>query len=170
VDFGASVIAALEAGLLVAGGGHAMAAGFTVAEEKIAELTSFLQNRMGNRVVERGLTLDAIISISGATPDLLLKLEKIAPYGQGNPQPRFMVQQVTNLKSDIVGAHHVKSIFIDKLSNARLSAICFRAVGTPLGDCLLSTQGKIIDVAGTIRLQEWNGKQTVSLTVEDVMI
>ena len=167
-DFGAAVIAALEEGLLIAGGGHAMAAGFSVAEEKIPELAEFLQKRMGNKAVERGLTIDAIIGISGATPELLLKLEKLAPYGQGNPQARFMIQQVTNLKSDIVGEHHIKSLFIDRLSNSRLSAISFRCVGTPLGDALLYTQGKTIDVAGTLRLQEWNGKQSVNLTVEDV--
>ena len=167
-DFGAAVIAALEEGLLIAGGGHAMAAGFSVAEEKIPELAEFLQKRMGNKAVERGLTIDAIIGISGATPELLLKLEKLAPYGQGNPQARLMIQQVTNLKSDIVGEHHIKSLFIDRLSNSRLSAISFRCVGTPLGDALLYTQGKTIDVAGTLRLQEWNGKQSVNLTVEDV--
>ena len=167
-DFGAAVIAALEEGLLIAGGGHAMAAGFSVAEEKIPELAEFLQKRMGNKAVERGLTIDAIIGISGATPELLLKLEKLAPYGQGNPQARFMIQQVTNLKSDIVGEHHIKSLLIDRLSNSRLSAISFRCVGTPLGDALLYTQGKTIDVAGTLRLQEWNGKQSVNLTVEDV--
>ena len=169
-DFGAAVIAALEEGLLVAGGGHAMAAGFTIAEEKITALAKFLQNRIGAKVPERGLTLDAIIGIGGATPELMLKLEKLSPYGQGNPQPRFMIQQVTNLKSDIVGEHHVKSLFIDRLSNARLSAISFRSVGTPLGDALLSTQGKTIDVAGTLRLQEWNGKQSVNLTIEDVVV
>jgi len=172
VDFGAAVIAATDAGLLVAGGGHAMAAGFTIAEEKIPEFTEFLEKRFAansEQISERTLKLDAVIGISGATPELMLKLEKLAPYGQGNPQPRFMVQQVTNLKSEIVGEAHVKSLFIDRLSNARLSAICFRSVGTPLGDALLESQGKMLDVAGTMRLQEWNGKQSVSLTVEDVI-
>jgi len=172
VDFGAAVIAAKDSGLLVAGGGHAMAAGFTIAEEKIPEFTEFLEKRFAanlDKIAERTLKLDAVIGISGATPELMLKLEKLAPYGQGNPQPRFMVQQVTNLKSEIVGEAHVKSLFIDRLSNSRLSAICFRSVGTPLGDALLSSQGKMLDVAGTMRLQEWNGKQSVSLTVEDVI-
>ncbi len=174
VDFGASVISALEAGLLVAGGGHAMAAGFTVEEAKIPALTTFLQARMSSQLQQisgqRKLMLDGIISISGASVELLAQLDKLAPFGQGNPQLRLCIQQVVNLKSDIVGEHHVKSLLIDKLSNTRLSAITFRCVGTKLGDSLLATRGKTIDVAGQLRLNEWNGKQTASLTIEDVMV
>ncbi len=173
VDFGAAVIAALEEGLLLAGGGHAMAAGFTVEEAKIPALAAFLQARMGSQLQlvsgQRKLMLDGIVSISGASVELLTQLEKLAPFGQGNPQLRLCIQQVVNLKSDIVGEHHVKTLLIDRLSNTRLSAISFRCVGAKLGDSLLSTIGKTIDVAGGLRLQEWNGKQTVSLTIEDVM-
>jgi|CXWL01.1.fsa_nt_gi single-stranded-DNA-specific exonuclease len=173
VDFGAAVIAALEEGLLLAGGGHAMAAGFTVEEEKIPALSAFLQARMNSQLQlvsgQRKLMLDGIVSISGASVELLTQLEKLAPFGQGNPQLRLCIQQVVNLKSDIVGEHHVKTLLIDRLSNTRLSAITFRCVGTKLGDALLATVGKTIDVAGQLRLQEWNGKQTVSLNIEDVM-
>jgi single-stranded-DNA-specific exonuclease len=171
VDFGAAVIAARDAGLLIAGGGHTMAAGFTVTEEKISELTEFLRTRIGlltTANTDRKLNIDAIISIGGATPELLLQVEKLAPFGQNNPQPRFCIQQVVNLKSDIVGEQHIKTLFIDRVSNIRLSAISFRSVGTPLGEALLASQGKTIDVAGNLRLQEWNGKQTVSLTIDDI--
>lgn len=172
VDFGASVIAALEEGLLVVGGGHAMAAGFTVEEAKIPALAAFLELRFTNYDLRttntKKLMLDGIVSISGASVELLEQLEKLAPFGQGNPQLRLCVQQVVNLKSDIVGEHHVKTLLIDRLSNTRLSAITFRCVGTKLGDALLATVGKTIDVAGQLRLQEWNGKQTVSLTIDDI--
>ena len=174
VDFGAAVIAALEEGHLVAGGGHAMAAGFTVEEAKIPALSAFLQTRMNGQLQQisgqRKLMLDGIISISGASVELLKELEKLAPFGQSNPQLRLCIQQVVNLKSDIVGEHHVKTLLIDKISNTRLSAITFRCVGTKLGDALLATVGKTIDVAGQLRLQEWNGKQTVSLNIDDVML
>lgn len=174
VDFGAATIAALEAGLLVAGGGHAMAAGFTVEEEKIPALSSFLNNHMKKQLEkvagEQKLTLDGIISIGGVTVELLTALEKLAPFGQGNPQPRLCIKQVTNLKSEIVSEQHVKTLLIDKVSNSRLSAISFRCVGTKLGDALLASCGKSIDVVGTLRLQEWNGKQTISLNIEDMAI
>jgi len=174
VDFGAAVIASMEEGLLIAGGGHAMAAGFTVEEEKITALSSFLQTRMQSQLQllngQRRLMLDGMVSISGASVELLEQLEKLAPFGQGNPQLRLCIKQVVNLKSEIVGEHHVKSLLIDKISNTRLSAITFRCVGTDLGSSLLATVGKNIDVVGQLRLQEWNGKQTVSLNIEDIKI
>lgn len=172
VDFGAAVIAAMEEGLLVAGGGHAMAAGFTVEEAKIAALSEFLRMRMGNQLAlvggQRKLMLDGMVSISGANVELLEKLERLAPFGQGNPQLRLCVKQVVNLKSEIVGENHVKTLLIDKVSNSRLSAISFRSVGTGLGGALLASVGKVIDVCGQFRLQEWNGKQTISLNIEDI--
>ena len=171
IDFGAAVIAAREAGLLLAGGGHAMAAGFTVEEQKIPELTAFLAQRMvkpDSAASARRLLLDGIISIGGATPELVSQLDRMGPFGQGNPNIRLMVQGVINLKPEIVGEHHVKTFLIDRHSNARLSAICFRSVGTALGDALLTTRGQKIDLAGQLRLQEWNGKQTVSLMIDDL--
>ena len=174
VDFGASVIAAKESGLLIAGGGHAMAAGFTVEEEKIPALTQFLTQHMHKQLSQvagaRTYNLDGIISISGATPELLLELDKLGPFGQGNPNLRLCVQRVVNLKPEIVKDQHVKTLFIDPVSNARLSAIAFRCIGTKLGEALLATRGQTIDVAGQLRLNEWNGKQSVSLHVDDISI
>jgi len=174
IDFGAAVISAMDGGLLIAGGGHAMAAGFTVAEDKIPVLSEFLYARLSSKseqlAASRKLMLDGVISIGGAHAGLLKEMEKLAPFGQGNPQLRLCIKQVYNLKSDIVGEHHVKTILIDKISNLRLSAISFRCVGTKLGDALLASCGKYIDVAGQLRLQEWNGKQTVSLTIDDLMV
>ncbi len=174
IDFGAAVIAAMDAGLLIAGGGHAMAAGFTVAGNKIPVLIDFLYERMGSKIEQleagRRLMLDGIISIGGANAALLKEMEKLAPFGQSNPQLRLCIKQVCNLKSDIVGEHHVKTILIDKVSNLRLSAISFRCVGTKLGDALLASCGKNIDVAGQLKLQEWNGRQNISLTIDDIMV
>jgi single-stranded-DNA-specific exonuclease len=174
IDFGAAVIAAMDAGLLIAGGGHAMAAGFTVAEDKIPALSGFLYERMSSKAEQlaanRKLMLDGVISIGGANVELLKEMEKLAPFGQGNPQLRLCLKQVYNLRSDIVGEHHVKTLLIDKISNLRLSAISFRCVGTKLGEALLASCGKHIDVAGQLKLQEWNGKQTVSLTIDDLMV
>ena len=174
MDMGAAVIAARDAGLLLAGGGHAMAAGFTVEEGKIQALEAFLAGRLapqaGVLAGQRRLVLDGMVSIGGANADLAETIEKLGPFGQGNPNIRLAVQNVVNLKPDIVGQHHVKTLFIDPLSNARLSAIAFRCVGTPLGDALLGTRGKTLSVAGQLRLQEWNGQQTVSLMVEDVAL
>jgi len=170
-DFGAAVIAAHASGLLLGGGGHAMAAGFSVETDKIAALAEFLQARMrsqGNPATGRKLTLDGTISIAGATPELITNLDCLGPFGQGNPSVRLVVRGTVNLRPEIVGEHHVKTLLIDRVSNARLSAIAFRVMGTKLGDALLATRGQIIDIAGQLRLQEWNGKKSVSLMIDDV--
>ncbi|MDE3017118.1 MAG: single-stranded-DNA-specific exonuclease RecJ [Pseudomonadota bacterium] len=171
-DFGAAVIAAREAGLLVAGGGHAMAAGFTVLEAKIPALTEFLASRIDNRDLgARPLLLDGSLSLAGATAELASSLERLGPFGQGNPHVRLVIRNAVNLKPEWTGTgEHLKTLLIDRLSNARLSAIAFRCVGTPLGDALLSTRGKEINVAGQLRLSEWNGKPQVSLMIEDIAI
>ena len=172
-DFGAVVIAACEAGLLVGGGGHAMAAGFTVESDKIEALTTFLQNRLhaqGGITTGHRLMLDGAISIAGATAELIESCERLGPFGQGNPSIRLVVQNVVNLRPEIVKEQHIKTLLIDRISNVRLSAIAFRCVGTKLGDALLSTRGQSIYIAGQLRLQEWNGRQSVSLMIDDVAI
>jgi len=173
-DFGAAVIAARDSGLLLAGGGHAMAAGFSVEEKKIPALQAFFINRLGSQETawlgSSKLTLDGSISIEGATPELVRTCERMGPFGQGNPSVRLAIQDVINLRPEPVGEHHIKTFLIDRLSNARLSAIAFRAVGTKLGDALFATRGRKVDVAGQLRLQEWNGRQTVSLMIEDIRV
>lgn len=174
VDFGAAVIAALESGLLVAGGGHAMAAGFTVEEEKISVLTEFLTRSMAAQIKsisgQKKLPVDSFITINGINSQLLTELEKLAPFGQGNPNIRLAVKNVVNLKPEIVGENHIKTIFTDKIDRSRLSAIAFRVAGTPLGKALLETRGKAVSIAGQPRLQEWNGRQNISFIIDDIIV
>jgi single-stranded-DNA-specific exonuclease len=171
-DFGAAVIAARDSGLLLAGGGHAMAAGFTVEEGKIPELTEFLGSRVQaqarDTTAQKRLFLDCMLGISGATAELVEHMEKLGPFGQANPHIRVVIQNVVNLKPDVVGQDHVRTLLVDKLSNARLSAISFRSMGTSLGEALLATRGQVLDVAGQLRLQDWNGKQSLSFQIDDI--
>lgn len=172
IDFGAAVIAAREAGLLVAGGGHAMAAGFTVREENLAAFAEFMYGRLEKSWEkidkQRSITIDGNVSISGANIALATQLERLGPFGQGNPSIRLAVRNVVNLRPDLVGESHVKTLLVDKLSQLRLPAIAFRCKDTKLGEALFATRGKIVDIAGQLRLQEWNGKQNVSLLIDDI--
>lgn len=170
-DFGAAVISARDAGLLAAGGGHAMAAGFTVEADKIEALSAFFARRLSAAATGGGgrqLAVDARVSITGANAALVDALERIGPFGQGNPSIRVAVESVVNLKPDIVKEQHVKTLFGDRLSTMRLPAMAFRATGTPLGEALLATRGQTLDVAGCLRVQEWNGQRSVSLVVDDI--
>lgn len=171
VDLGAAVIAARQAGLLVNGGGHAMAAGLTVSGENITALESFLRARVGARLEEiayrPALSIDACLSLAAAEGGLVQALESIAPFGAGNPEPRFAFAQVKTISADIVGTNHVRVLFGDQ-SGARLRAIAFRALETPLGERLLARSGRPLHVAGRLRADTWRGGDAVQLQVDDV--
>lgn len=173
-DIGAAVIAARDSGLLLAGGGHAMAAGFTVEEAKITALIEFLCARAAS--ASRGswiktLIVDATVSIGGATVELAETLERLGPFGQGNPSVRLVVQGAVNLKPEWTkGEEHARTLLICPTSNARLAAIAFRAAGTPLAEALFSTRGKRVSVAGQLKGQEWMGKRSASFHIEDIAL
>ena len=171
MDIGAAVIAARDAGLLLAGGGHAMAAGFTVEEAKIPALMEFLYaaHGAGAGTARRRLMLDGCISIGGATAELATQLERLGPFGQGNPPIRLAIQQVVNLTAGMdSGEQHIKTLLIDRLSNARLSAIAFRAAGTKLGEALLRharQNGRYCRAAKPLGMER---QQRVSVMIEDI--
>jgi len=167
-DLGAAVIAARQAGMLINGGGHPNAAGLTVSAERLDELRDFLTARV---VAEAdtalpALTLDGALSLAAATPDLLTALDRVGPYGVGNPEPRFAFPTVRVAKADIVGEKHVRCFFADQ-RGGRLAGIAFRAVGTPLGAALLDTAGSSLHIAGRLRADEWRGELRVQLHLED---
>lgn len=171
-DMGAAVIAARDAGLLVAGGGHAMAAGFTVEEHKMAELRAFLLARAMTKHAEltrhKRLHLDAELTLAGVTEDLVEKIERLGPFGQGNPSVRVVVRGVINMKPEIVGESHIRTFLKDKLGKGSVSAIAFRAVDSKLGEALFATRGKLLDIACQMKINEWMGKRSVNLVIEDI--
>lgn len=180
VDFGAAVVAARTSGILGAGGGHAMAAGFTVELARLDELRDFFNKRLEdgvNRYAEkRALTLDAQLSPKAATPELLARLKDAEPFGMGNPSPRFAFADLQLVKADQVGENHIRCIFADggvggRASGARLQGIAFRALGTPLESAFAEARrGKRLHVAGQLKLNSWNGTDRVDLQVEDAAV
>jgi single-stranded-DNA-specific exonuclease len=168
VDLGAAVIAARQAGLLINGGGHANAAGLTVAAERLDDLRAFLTARVAAEAdgAVPWLTLDGALSLGAATTDLCSILAQVGPYGVGNPEPRFAFPAVRVAKADVVGERHIRCFFADG-RGGRLAGIAFRAVGTPLGACLLETSGSTLHLAGKLRAEEWRGEIRVQLHLED---
>lgn len=173
-DIGAAVIAARDSGLLLAGGGHAMAAGFTVEEAKIAALIEFFYARAASASrgpLAKTLIVDAVVSIGGATVELAETLEQLGPFGQGNPSVRLVVQGAINLKPEWTkGEEHARTLLICPTSNVRLAAIAFRVAGTPLAEALFSTRGKRVSIAGQLKAQEWMGKRSASFHIEDIAL
>lgn len=173
VALGDAVIAARQAGLLVAGGGHAMAAGFTVPQDKLADLETFLAQRITDDLAGAPLVphlaIDASLDCQGATPDLLTQVARLGPFGQGNSEPRFVVTPARCVKADLVGGAHVRLILTGP-QGGRLKAIAFRAAETPLGDALLNHRGAFFHIAGHLRRDTWQGQDGVQMIVEDAAV
>lgn len=170
IDIGSMVQAARQKGILMAGGGHTMAAGLTIAKDKLNDFKAFLNERLN--MLKPDLTpvleLDGVLSSKAATVDFINELEKLAPYGVGNPTPRFAFRDLYIVKSDIVGGKHVRAIFGGAGLNAsRLNGIAFQAVDTPLGDFLLSKSAGPVHVAGTLKIDSWQGRENVKLFIDD---
>ncbi|AWK87216.1 single-stranded-DNA-specific exonuclease RecJ [Azospirillum thermophilum] len=170
VDLGAAVIAARQEGLLIAGGGHRMAAGFTVAGARLGELREFLTGRVREQVEAAPLVpmlqLDGALSVGAATPALVETLGRLGPFGTGNSEPRFALADARVVRADVVGANHVRC-FLQGNDGARLKAIAFRALDSALGQALLTGRGTPFHVAGTLRIDRWNGSESVQLLIDD---
>ncbi len=167
IDLGALIIAARQAGLLLNGGGHKMAAGFTVERGKIDALRDFLAERIARQLAAEPmiptLTLDGLIAATAATPDFVKSLAQLSPFGTGNPEPRFALADCRIVRADIVGEKHVSVIVTQ--GGARLRGIAFRAMENGLGEALLARPN--CHLAGHLRLDEWQGVERVQLQIDD---
>jgi single-stranded-DNA-specific exonuclease len=171
VPLGPAVIAARQAGLLLNGGGHAMAAGFTVTAEKVEALRKFLVERLGDgldrEILVPELAIDGALSVAAAQSELIGHIERLAPFGAANPEPRFAFPTVRVTYAEAVGNGHLRCALADPLEGARLPAIAFRAAESPLGRFLAETRGAAIHVAGHLRRDRWRGGDAFQLVIED---
>lgn len=170
VDLGAAVIAARQEGLLIAGGGHRMAAGFTVAGDRLAELRAFLTVRIAAQMqavpLVPTLELDGALAVGAATLPLVETLGTLGPFGTGNAEPRFALADARVVRADVVGGAHVRCI-LSGSDGARLKAIAFRCLESELGKALLTAQGAPLHLAGVLRADRWNGAEGVQLLIDD---
>ncbi len=169
VDIGAAVAEARRAGLLMTGGGHPMAAGFTVAADRLEALAGFLHDHVrgqaGGPLVPVS-DFDGTLSVGGATAELAATLERLGPFGAGNSEPRFVLTGARAVAGKVVGRDHV-SCFLTGAEGGRLKAIAFRAAGTTLGSALLDPAGAPLHIAGLLRVDRWNGRERAQFQIED---
>ncbi|MFM9936474.1 MAG: single-stranded-DNA-specific exonuclease RecJ [Novosphingobium sp.] len=171
VDLGAAIIAARAAGLLIAGGGHAMACGLTVAPGQLPRLADWLEEHLAREVAgaRRGqsLLLDLSLAPGGLTPDLVARLEEAGPFGIGWPGPRIAVGPVRLIKCDLVGADHVRMVAGGN-DGRSFKAIAFRAAATEMGQALLhAARGRQLWLAGRAKIDDWGSRPAAELHVED---
>lgn len=173
IALGDIVIAARQAGLLMNGGGHAMAAGFTAEAARLEELRAFLAARIRDGAGEGRLVptmgMDGALDVLGATVELVQTVARLGPFGAGNSEPRFTISPARIAKADLVGENHVRLILTGP-SGGRLKAIAFRCAETEMGQTLLSHAGRFFHIAGHLRLDTWQGNEGVQLVIDDVAI
>ncbi len=171
VDLGRAVRRAVAEGLLVKGGGHAMAAGITLAKDKLAPFRAFLEVSLAESVEaarrDDGLSIDGAITAAGAGPGLMTTIARAGPYGAGNPEPVFALPSHTIAFAEEVGQAHVR-VRLKSGDGSMMPAIAFRAAGKPLGEALLKNRGRAIHAAGTLNLDRWNGAERVQLRLADM--
>lgn len=171
VDLGAAVLAAKDHGLLIAGGGHAMAAGLTVDANRIDALTAFLNDRLAGAVdraaSSRGLDCDAAVAPRGVNLGLVETLDVAGPYGQGWAAPRVASGPWTAVDCRIVGEHHVKLV-LSGADGARCKAIAFRHADTDLGAALAGARGRAFYLAGRIKRDDWKGDPSAEIEIDDM--
>jgi single-stranded-DNA-specific exonuclease len=170
LHLGQAIIAAREAGLVLKGGGHAMAAGFEVREQMIGALHAFIAARFkddldGTPLVPT-LLIDGALQARAATPGLIATVEHLAPFGAGNAEPRFVFPAQRVVAADVVGSEHVRCVLTGP-DGGRLKAIAFRAAGEDLGRALLAGKAAAVHIAGRLKLDSWQGTDRVQIQIED---
>lgn len=169
-DLGRLVREAADAGLIVKGGGHGMAAGITVERAKLGELRAFFEERAAAEVFrlqdEESLAIDGALAAEGATLSLLDALEKAGPFGAGHVAPVFALPRHRLADARAVGTNHIRAD-LQSESGGRIQAIAFRAVDTALGEFLFKNRGKTIHVAGSLSGNYWNGNRSVQFRISD---
>ncbi len=170
IDLGSAVIAARQAGLLLNGGGHAMAAGFTVAAGGLDRLSGFLAERLGDGLngepPKPVLDVDGALQPGAATPELIALIERLGPFGSGNAEPRFVLPAVRVIQALAAGEGHVRCL-VGGSDGQWLKAIAFRCRETELGRLLLTPNAPALHLAGHLRAKRWQGRTEVQLQIED---
>ncbi len=180
IDFGGEILKARFANLLIEGGGHAMAGGFSVLPEKISQLHQFFCDNLGEKVAELSLQrtskFDIALDLPQVNIELLKELAKLEPFGVGNARPKFLLRDVQKIKGNFVGktGEHVSCIFSTKSAmgfSGQIQAIAFRCGANSLGGILLDPKyTKPMSLIGTLNINSWMGVEKVQMIIEDVLI
>lgn len=177
VDFGSKIIAAKNQQLILAGGGHQMAAGFTAESRKLPELQKFLEvlfvDELAQLVVDKVAEYDLELTTTSVNPALMAELEKLEPYGHGNLPPLFKFANLFVLKANIIKGQHIKCLFAPcrgSYGSKAIDAIAFNAVTGPFESVLLSQKPLTLTVIGSLKLNNWQNIQKIQLQINDLIV
>ena len=171
VDLGRAVRQAVRDGLLLKGGGHAMAAGVALRREALGAFRAFLEDSLSEPVAaarrDSALKIDGAVSAGGFNLALAELLARAGPYGAGNPEPVLALPAHTVAYADPVGENHIR-LRLKSGDGKFVNAIAFRAAGTPLGKALIDSRGRAVHAAGQIAIDRWQGEERVQFRIADI--
>ena len=174
IDLGAAIIAAKAHGLLTQGGGHTMAAGFTLHERDLSAFHEFLDDRLGHARELPGaadLDVEGAVSITGCSLELAEQIQRLAPFGAGNPEPVLVLPRVRVGFAERIGREgNTLRVFLEGEGSGRLKSVLFRAGESDLAKTLLARDGAALHVAGTLRPESWQGRVSLGFTIVDAAI
>ena len=172
-DIGSIIIAATQKKILIKGGGHKMAGGFSIKVENIEKFKDFIFRKFKNInediTSEKPLFLDSIISPSALNLEFYNRVNLLAPFGSGNAEPKFIIENLQTVNGKIVGEKHIKSVLIGK-DGSPIKTIAFNAVDNDLGAYLLKKNNKLFNIAGKLSLNEWKGQSNVEFIIDDISV
>ncbi len=172
-DIGSVIIAATQENILIKGGGHKMAAGFSIKISKLEEFKKFIFRKYRNinedLSKQRPLFLDSKIAPSAINLEFYDKVNILSPFGSGNPEPKFLIENLKPINSKIVGDKHIKSILMGP-EGTNIKTIAFNATDSELGPYLLKKNSNTFNIAGKLSLNEWRGQKNVEFIIDDISV
>ncbi len=172
-DIGSLIINAVHNKILKKGGGHKMAGGFTIEENKINKFKDFINKKflkIEKNLKQRNiLFFDSKISPSALNENFFSEVNLLSPFGSGNPEPKFVIENLKLLKSSVVGEKHIKSLF-SAPDGSFINSMTFNAIKTDLESYLLSKNSKKINIFGKLSLNEWKGRKNVEFIIDDISV
>ena len=172
-DIGSIIISATQNKILLKGGGHKMAGGFSININNIERFKEFVFRKFRN--INEDLTsikplyLDSVLSPTAVNLEFYNKVNNLAPFGSGNPEPKFLIESLKTINGKIVGDKHIKSVLIGE-DGSSIKTICFNAIENDLGAYLLEKNNKKFDIVGKLSLNEWKGQSNVEFIIDDISV
>ena len=172
-DIGSVIIAAVQEKILIKGGGHKMAGGFTIKTENVGKFKKFILKkfeRLSNSKMNiKPLYLDSIIAPTALNLQFYNKVNSLAPFGSGNPEPKFVLENMKSINYKIIKDKHIKSVLVG-LDGSSVKSIAFNCVENEIGAYLLKKDKKLFNIAGKLSLNEWQGQSNVEFIIDDISV
>ena len=172
-DIGSAIIAATQSKILLKGGGHKMAGGFSIDIKNIKKFKEFIFNKFRgvnlDLSAEKPLLIDSQIAPTAINLEFYDKINILSPFGSGNPEPKFFIEDLKPVNSKVVGEKHIKSVLVGP-EGTSIKTIAFNAVDNELGAYLLKKKSNIFNIAGKLSLNEWRGQKNVEFIIDDISV